>query len=127
MTIKEVIEERLPVSLQIFLKRQWQSLCLYFGFLNQARRFNRNYSCAHPKDLRQVEARVMFLTHQIEKGLSHTNFRYNFGKKVFLELPDLLTWVEHNDEQYESNPVYNESISALHEYMSRHKNANKDI
>lgn len=119
--------EQLPQPVVAWLKNSCHTVFLYHDMWVQARRFNRSYSRVMPKEVGRIQARVMFLTHQIEKGLSHADFRYGFGKKVFKELPTLLTRLERVEEECSSDTVYQESISALHEYMQRHINAGKDI
>lgn len=47
--------------------------------------------------------------------------------KSFNELPTLLTRLEQADLNFANNTVYKESLAALHEYMQRHLDAEKDI
>lgn len=68
-----------------------------------------------------------FLTHQIEKGLGHREFRYGFGAHVFKALGPELAKLETADSDYLDNPVYRECMSAVHEYIARHEAAGKDI
>lgn len=127
MNWKSTVEQWMPKPLIVPLKNLRQSIHLYQDSWAQAKRFNRSYSRIMPHERVRIETRVMFLSHQIEKGLSHHNFRYGFGKKVFNELPTLLTRLEQADLNYANNTVYKESLTALHEYMQRHLDAEKDI
>lgn len=127
MGLRNFVEQLLPQSVVAWLKNSCHTVFLYRDMWAQTRRFNRSYSRVMPKEKGRIQARVMFLSHQIEKGLSHTDFRYGFGKKVFKELPTLLTRLEQAESEYASDIVYQESISALHEYMQRHIDAGKDI
>ena len=52
--------------------------CIFNGYpslimasLREARRFNKAYAKDTSKGLKQIESRMMYFTHQIEKGLSH--------------------------------------------------------
>ena len=127
MNWKSTVEQWMPKPLIAPLKNLRQSIHLYQDSWAQAKRFNRSYSRIMPHERVRIETRVMFLSHQIEKGLSHHNFRYGFGKKVFNELPTLLTRLEQADLNFANNTVYKESLAALHEYMQRHLDAEKDI
>ncbi|MBW3095525.1 nitroreductase family protein [Bifidobacterium sp. 64T4] len=127
MNWKKIAEKCTPKPLMVLLKNVRQSIYLYRDSWRQARRFNRSYSRVMPRERVRLDTRVMFLSHQIEKGLSHRNFRYGFGKKVFNELPQLLTRLEQVDPEFASNTVYKESLAALHEYMQRHLDAGKDV
>lgn len=97
MNWKSTVEQWIPKPLIAPLKNLRQSIHLYQDSWAQAKRFNRSYSRIMPHERVRIETRVMFLSHQIEKGLSHHNFRYGFGKKVFNELPTLLTRLEQAD------------------------------
>lgn len=68
-----------------------------------------------------------FLTHQIEKGLGHREFRYGFGVRVFKALGPELAKLETADSGYLNNPAYRECMSAVHEYIVRHEAAGKDV
>lgn len=127
MNWKSTVEQWMPKPLIAPLKNLRQSIHLYQDSWAQAKRFNRSYSRIMPHERVRIETRVMFLSHQIEKGLSHHNFRYGFGKKVFNELPTMLTRLEQADLNFANNTVYKESLAALHEYMQRHLDAEKDI
>ncbi|NMM99129.1 nitroreductase family protein [Bifidobacterium olomucense] len=104
-----------------------QSLLLRHDYLRQAARFSRNYSPLKPRTKAQFESRIIFLTHQIEKGLSHRDFRYGFGKKIFNSLPSMLTGLEKIDANAKNNFVYAYSISVLHEYVRRHQIIGYDL
>lgn len=125
--LRAVFHACVPRPIASAIRNLRQTLHLYKDSVLQAHRYNRNYSRVDPTELTQLETRIMFLSHQIEKGLSHSDFRYGFGRKVFLELPAMLKSLELADSNYEENTVFQESMSALHEYMERHIRAGKDI
>ncbi|MDR3859047.1 nitroreductase family protein [Bifidobacterium pseudocatenulatum] len=125
--LRAVFHACVPRPIASAIRNLRQTLHLYKDSVLQAHRYNRNYSRVASTELTQLETRIMFLSHQIEKGLSHSDFRYGFGRKVFLELPAMLKSLELADSNYEENTVFQESMSALHEYMERHIRAGKDI
>lgn len=123
----DFMQKYFPKRLIICLKRFRQTSHLYYYSYLQAKRFNKFYSKVNPNDAKQIETRIIYLTHQIEKGLSHSDFRYNFGKKIFLELPRLLNNYERINSDYKNNIFYNECISALHEYVKKHVENNQNL
>ena len=93
MNWKSTVEQWMPKPLIVPLKNLRQSIHLHQDSWAQAKRFNRSYSRIMPHERVRIETRVMFLSHQIEKGLSHHNFRYGFGKKVLTSFrPCLRVW-----------------------------------
>ena len=125
--LRAVFHACVPRRIASAIRNLRQTLHLYKDSILQAYRYNRNYSRVASTELTQLETRIMFLSHQIEKGLSHSDFRYGFGRKVFLELPAMLKSLELADSNYEENTVFQESMSALHEYMERHIRAGNGI
>ena len=85
--LRAVFHACVPRRIASAIRNLRQTLHLYKDSILQAYRYNRNYSRVASTELTQLETRIMFLSHQIEKGLSHSDFRYGFGRKVFLELP----------------------------------------
>lgn len=95
--------------------------------LSGLRRFNSNYAREDDDKIRSAETWIMFYTHQIEKGLSHSNFRYGFGRKPLSRISVLLLKIQELDPDYHANFYYLNAISALNEYIRRHKAAKYDI
>lgn len=84
---KQYLKEHGPVRLVALYRLFANSYpALRHSALKQARRFEHNYSKPSSKGADQVRARLIFYTHQIEKGLSHTHFRYGFGKRPLASL-----------------------------------------
>lgn len=127
MGVKNTIAGILPERLWNGIRDRKASIQLRKDYSRQRKRFERSYSREWSEGLMQMQSRLTFLTHQIEKGLGHREFRYNFGKHVFETLPALLKRFEAADVHYLDNPVYRECMSALHEYVERHTNAGVDI
>lgn len=127
MDIKKTVAGILPEWLWNGIRDLKASMQLRKDYSSQRKRFERSYSREWSEGLMQMQSRLTFLTHQIEKGLGHREFRYNFGKHVFETLPVLLKRFEVADVHYLDNPVYKECMSALHEYVERHANAGVDV
>ena len=127
MSFKHVIGNILPDNVANSLRRIKSSHILRKEYASQAKRFNRTFSREWSTGLLPVQPRVIFLTHQIEKGLGHREFRYGFGVHVFKALGPELAKLEAADSDYPNNPAYRECMSAVHEYIARHEAAGKDI
>lgn len=127
MDVKTIVKSILPQNLVELIRNVKSTMILSREYKVQAKRFNNSYSRDWSTGKMQVQSRTMFLTHQLEKGLSHKNFRYGFGLGVFETLGVLLTRFENADPQYLINPVYKECMSAIHEYIVRHQRAGKDL
>lgn len=69
-----------------------------------------------------VEAQVIFSTHQVEKGLSHVEFRDGFGKDA---LRDLRYGLERLTDH--RSTVYLAALSSLKAYFDIHKERGYDI
>lgn len=85
------------------------------------------YAGPDTDDAVAVKAQVTFYAHQVEKGLSHSEFRYGFGKKALANLSCALNKLKSIDNQYTDNEAYRSAIAALHEYIVRHNAVGYDI
>lgn len=69
-----------------------------------------------------MQATLIFHAHAIEKGLSHANFRPNFGKKALSGIKlNLDKFVEENYDQ--NSFAYKNAVSVLKAYKLRHQQA----
>lgn len=127
MSFKHIVCNILPDSVANYLRQVKSLFTLRKEYGLQAERFNKTFSREWSTGLMQVQTRVIFLTHQIEKGLGHREFRYGFGVRVFKALGPELAKLETADSGYLNNPAYRECMSAVHEYIVRHEAAGKDV
>ncbi|MEK0226075.1 nitroreductase family protein [Bifidobacterium mongoliense] len=125
--MRNKIKRFVPVRLKHFLLRIFASTNLMKEFLLQYKRYNRSYSGPILTDLVQVETKLTFLEHQLEKGLSHESFRLGFGKGVISEIGRLLPQLFNFDDDYRQNRIYLMLTSAMHEYITRHRDEDYDI
>ena len=86
MSFKHIVCNILPDSVANYLRQVKSLFTLRKEYGLQAERFNKTFSREWSTGLMQVQTRVIFLTHQIEKGLGHREFRYGFGVRVFKAL-----------------------------------------
>lgn len=125
--MKTYLKQILPEHI-IEMYRNWNNgsfLVLFRSVLKQMYRYYRYYSKPNSVGVMQNEARMIFHTHQIEKGLSHKAFRHGFGHK-----PLALLSVEMRRFRAaigsESIP-YLSALSALREYVDRHSEYPDDL
>lgn len=124
----DFLKQHLPVGIFERFKRIVNgSVALKIAVLKEASRFNKYYARYESNDLVQIAARLTFFTHQIEKGLSHQNFRYGFGHRPLQYLAELLPRYITVNPSYSHDIVYLSALAALHEYVTKHDGHNLDI
>lgn len=68
----------------------------------------------------QLESYLTFFSHSIEKGLSHGNFRPNFGRRALTSLAEVMQ--VYNEKKYSfNNERYQVALSALKNYQETHE------
>ena len=93
----------------------------------QMKRYRKYYSRPSSTAVEQIQARLIFHTHQIEKGLSHTQFRYGFGKNTLKEEAQYLKAYMRAVPNYRNSMPYQSAIAALHEYYERHEPEHQEV
>ena len=120
MSFKNIIKKITPN----FLLKKIQWWHLKYESLDQQKRFYNAIINNGDNDIEQCIARVTFYSHQIEKGLSHSNFRFGFGKTALTNLSLALEELKRSESDYSKCAAYQSAIAALQEYRSKHENAN---
>lgn len=73
-----------------------------------------------------IEAKIIFHYHSLEKGLSNINFRLGFGKNAYTQLIEALEAFIQND--YNRNSIaFLSGISVLNEYVLKHQETSVDV
>ncbi|KFI49655.1 nitroreductase family protein [Bifidobacterium biavatii] len=127
MGLKNVIKSMLPESFLIWTRRKRSFHTLRRNYLAQAKRFSRWEAYNGVQEIGGVEARMIFYTHQLEKGFTFDHYGYGRGKVALQHLSRLFGVMKRIDPQWHANDIYREAISALAEYRARHLDAGKDI
>ena len=125
--MKNKLKRLIPEPAIAKLRGMEADLKLHRETMHQMKRFRRSYARRGSMRQEHLETRIIFFTHQIEKGLSHTDFRYGFGKGVLAQLAPLLESLRSIDTDIAHNDVYQTAISSLHEYRVRHESGNYDL
>ena len=118
MNIKDRIKKIVP-SFLLGMKQWWR---LKSESLYQLKRFFNAINNSN-NDVNHCIAKVTFYSHQIEKGLSHSNFRFGFGKTALMNLSLALKDLKRCDSEYTKCAAYQNAVAALHEYRFRHESA----
>ena len=125
--MKDLLKRLFPKWVIVTIRGLKADMVLRRETLHQMKRFGRNYARYGSMQKTHLETHIIFFEHQIEKGLSHTDFRYGFGKSVLAQLAPLMESLRHVDSDVAHNAVYQTAISALREYRTRHESVNYDI
>lgn len=90
------------------------------------KKYYTNFSNVFSSEENQINAKITFFAHQLEKGLSHRNFRSGFGKKPLSELSRLLN-IYINKGYSKNNKVYINALSCLKAYAEKHNNLGETL
>lgn len=125
--MKNLLKRLLPESAIAWIRGRESDVKLRHETIHQMKRFRRSYARRGSTRPAHMETRIIFFTHQIEKGLSHTEFRYGFGKGVLAQIAPLLAALRRVDVNIARNDVYQTAVSALHEYRAKHEAKGVDL
>lgn len=94
-------------------------------FYDAARFAHNSGSGMQPHNSGNVRARLMYYTHAIEKGLSRSDFRPDFGTEAIRELGiSMSQWLRIGDPK---DAFFANACSVLEEYFSRHRDLGVDV
>lgn len=122
MSIKKTLKKLIPYSFmnQYSQLRMRQQMAAYFR--KDARRYRQFATFSNPaQSVEGVRSSLIFFTHSIEKGLSHENFRPNFGKYALMGIRNNLQSFNGQDEDVFE---YQNAVSVLSAYKRRHSDLN---
>lgn len=95
--MKDVIQCAIPEPVIAWARGIQSDMKLRRETIRQMKRFRRNYARRGCTGVEQMSTRIIFFTHQIEKGLSHSDFRYGLGKGVLAQLAPLLVQLRKSE------------------------------
>ena len=119
MTLRNVAKTTLPKPLYSYLRTLKHKFNLGVLYLGQARRFAYYSAIGDRGSAEQLAALLVFLSHRIEKGLSHSDFRPCFGRKTLVQLGEIIQeWIRlgYSADSFE----FRLALSAIKAYRNRH-------
>ncbi|MBC9722800.1 MAG: nitroreductase family protein [Lactobacillus sp.] len=96
-------------------------------YTNDFNNFYHSFSLDDSKsNIEQLEAKLLFFAHSLEKGLSHGNFRAGFGIGVLNNLAESISI--YNQKEFDrTKEKYQIALSALKHYQKFHEEKNYSI
>lgn len=121
--MKQIIKKYIPKHLFSPARSVYRRGYAIVAYRHDRKRFMKHYAQNTKSDNQiNTEAHVIFSAHQIEKGLSHIDFRDGFGKAALKNLRDgLEKLTDHNSTTYKAG------LSAIKAYLDIHKQRHYDI
>lgn len=126
MTIKSKILSSLPTSVSDKLYEVRSNQLLKKFFLEDMKLYKQYYAKnIYKSNQKQLESLLIFHSHSLEKGFSHTEFRKGFGKRALSNLSEIIkVW---NDNGYSHDTFgYMVTLSCIKTYRGIHKKFNYD-
>ena len=119
MTLRDRARAVLPQPLYAGLRTLKHRLNLGVLYLGQANRFADYSAIGDRESPKQLSSLLIFLSHRIEKGLSHSEFRPCFGRQTLLQIAEIIhEWL---DSGYPMDAFeFKLALSALKAYRNRH-------
>lgn len=126
--MKQLVKRYAPKPLLNLAVRVYTRVNAIRSFKYDKRRFYNNYSkekfLLNNRD--QLDARLTFHAHALEKGLSHKEIRLGFGKSALSKLAKVMeAYTELNYSK--TSDAYLNALSVLREYIKLHKAKDYDI
>ena len=122
--IKKLLKRILPTSAKDWLIRSSSIVKGVQLFHYDKKRFKKYYlQDVKRANFKQLEAKLTFHAHSLEKGLSHANLRFGFGKAALEKLAEAMRI--YSLKGYDKNAkAYVNATSVLREYLDVHEAAN---
>lgn len=119
-SLKNSLKRIIPVTLWSWLQRLRQSMDESGLFFAEKQRFKRYYARAvNNAAQQQLEAKLIFHAHSLEKGLSHREIRLGFGKTALSKLSSVMH--EYDKLGYsKKSKAYENALSVLNAYLELH-------
>lgn len=123
-----MIKEHLPLSVREYLSGLRAAVVGRRVFSHDKRRFLATYANRSLKtnSQKQLEGRLIFHAHSLEKGLSHSIIKYGFGVRALTRLAKSLS--VYNSAGYDKNTkAYKNALSVIKAYIDLHRDAGSDV
>lgn len=124
--VKNIIKKVLPKQMQSYIRNIKNNINLIRYYNYDRKKFQKAYTREIEKASKeQLEAKMMFHSHAIEKGLSHNELRYKFGESA---LTQLASTMEAYRRRFDTNNLrYQIALSCIRNYELVHINNDIEI
>lgn len=125
--MKSIIINTIPEETLDIIRDAREKINIVKSFQYDKKRFLKNYSRNRllKNNKKQLEARMIFHSHSIEKGLSHKQIRLGFGLRAIEKLARVMQAYSSKGHSPDSIAFIN-SISVLRAYFDLHSDHNFD-
>ncbi|RSX51757.1 Nitroreductase family [Bifidobacterium goeldii] len=124
--IKLVLKNIMPKCAWVYLQKNKFDYKLSLFYKDQRKRFFKYCSSPWNTGEPQLVGKLVYFTHRIEKGLSHTDFRPRFGKRAFSDLAKVM--VEWHQRGYSlDNEAYIAASDVFLAYRMKHEAINEPL
>lgn len=114
-----ILEKNIKSYVPMWIKSSYKDYKFKKMYDYEMIRFKKNFGSKDSKKESQIESKLIFYSHSLEKGLSHINFRYGFGVNALINLKKNL--VDYVSLGYsKENLSYKNTISCLAAYKQKH-------
>ncbi len=121
--MKKQIKKLIPAKMMLKLQTLKNEHRVRSYFKIQSRNINRYFAFPDNTGKRQLETQLLFFSHQLEKGLSHSDFRSGFGKRPLGMIAGILN--AYQEEKYDSNSFeLKVTFAVLKAYRDKHVSNN---
>lgn len=129
------MKNKLKNSVKKYLPKSLKNTIIYFVKIKQGHqiyKYDKNrFKSTYSKNIKhvnkkQLDARLIFHAHSLEKGLSRENMRYGFGKNAIVKLLEVLKIYEDSGYSLEGKAYLN-ALSTINEYNILHQKAGYNI
>ena len=124
--MKKILERLLPRSILDLIKKYKAKINLKKAYKLDRARFSKSaFNIVKNRNQENLEAKIIFHYHSLEKGLSNINFREGFGERAYKPL--IKTMHEFSQKGFNKNSIaYQSGLSVLQEYVLRHESTDVD-
>lgn len=119
MINKDWIKRYIPQPALDMFTRTKSRVCLFSSTVREKNRYLKHYGEVGRDNQVQLGAKIMLYTHEIQKGLSHEDFRFGFGRQAIHNLAtSIKKWLKQDFPLEDAN--FAAGLKTLRAYERKH-------
>ena len=124
--MKRLIRRILPKKVKVLLGKFLSKIVVRKAYSLDRKRFSKSaFNMTKKRNKDNLEAKITFHYHSLEKGLSNSNFRLGFGEYAYIQLIEAMQ--DFRKKLFNQTSIaYQSGLSVLNEYVSKHKGTEID-